>query len=175
MDDYHRMAEAGILHEDDRVELIRGDIVQMAPIGPRHAACVARLSEHFIRRLPGRAVLWPQNPVVIAADSEAQPDVVLLHFRDDYYRTRLPGPDDVALLIEVADATLRYDRTLKAPLYAETGIAEYWIVDLEHETVEIYRGPGSRGYAERQRVGRHGGVTPRAFPDVTLAVTEMLG
>src|SRR5687768_14286477 len=124
VDEYHRMAEAGILNEDDRVELIRGEIVQMTPIGSRHASCVARLNDLLIGHLRGRAVLWPQNPLTILPDSEPQPDVVLLRYRDDFYRNALPGPEDVALLIEIADTSLRYDQRLKAPLYAEADVAE---------------------------------------------------
>jgi Uma2 family endonuclease len=96
VDEYHRMGEVGILNEDDRVELIRGDIVHMTPIGTGHAACVARLTELLITRLRGRATLWPQNPLTILPDSEPQPDIILLRHREDFYAAGLPGPNDVA-------------------------------------------------------------------------------
>ena len=174
VEDYHRMAEAGILHEDDRVELIRGEIVEMAPIGIRHASCVARLTEFFVTRLQGRAILWPQNPLVILPDSEPQPDIVLLRYREDFYRPALPQPPDVVLVVEVADTTVRYDRRVKAPLYAEPGVREYWIVNLEESAIEVYRDPRPTGYAQRDRVGPGGRLAPQAFPDVVLDVAEVL-
>ena len=106
VDEYHRMADAGILNEDDRIELIRGEIVQMSPIGGDHASCVARLTHLLLGRLHGRVVLWPQNPLVILPDSEPQPDIILLRWRDDVYRDPLPQPADVALLVEVASSSL---------------------------------------------------------------------
>jgi Uma2 family endonuclease len=174
LDEYHRMAQAGILNEDDRVELIRGEIVQMTPIGNRHASCVARLTDVLLGSLRGRAVLWPQNPVIILPDSEPQPDVILLRYRDDFYRNALPGPEDVALLIEVADSSPRYDRRVKAPLYAEAGVQDYWIVDLEADAVEVYRHPSGR-FQSVQRVGVTGTLSPLAFPDLHIPAGSILG
>jgi Uma2 family endonuclease len=162
VDEYHRMGEAGILNEDDRVELIRGEIVQMSPIGIQHAACVARLNEILLGRLRGRATLWPQNPLTILPDSEPQPDIILLRHRTDFYAAGLPGPDDVALLVEVADTSLRYDRRVKGLLYA---------VDV----VEVFREPGAYGFQRTDRVGRGGTLTPLAFPDTPLAADDILG
>src|SRR3989441_6703222 len=141
VDEYHQMARAGILNEDDRVELIRGEIVHKMVIGSRHAACVARLTELLVARLRGRAILWPQNPLTILPDSEPEPDIILLRHRADFYAGELPGPDDVALLVEVADTSLRYDRHVKGPLYAEAGVQDYWIVDLTGGAVEVHREP----------------------------------
>ena len=175
LDEYHRMAEAGILTEDDRVELIRGEIVQMTPIGSRHASCVARLSDVLLGSLRGRAVLWPQNPLTIPPDSEPQPDVILLRYRDDFYRHALPGPEDVALLIEVADRSLRYDRRLKAPLYAEAGVQEYWIVDLEADAVEVHRSLSDGRFRSVERLGLAATLSPLAFPDVQITAASILG
>ncbi|HEY7521374.1 MAG TPA: Uma2 family endonuclease [Methylomirabilota bacterium] len=175
VDEYHRMGEAGILNEDDRVELIRGEIVQMSPIGGDHASCVARLTHILLGRLHGRVVLWPQNPLVILPDSEPQPDIILLAWRGDFYRDPLPGPADVALLIEVADTSLRYDRRVKGALYAEAGVREYWIVDLGGDAIEVYRDPAATGYARTEGVGRGAVLTPVAFADVTLAAADILG
>jgi Uma2 family endonuclease len=175
LDEYHRMAEVGILNEDDRVELIRGEIVQMSPIGSRHASCVARLNDVLVGSLRGRAVLWPQNPLTIMPDSEPQPDIIVLRYRHDFYRNALPRPADAALLIEVADSSLRYDRRLKAPLYAEAGVTEYWIVDLDGGAVEVHCHPAAGQYGSVERVGIDGTVSPRAFPDVELAVRTILG
>ncbi len=169
------MIEAGILNEDDRVELIRGEIVQVAPIGRDHASCVARLNHVLLGRLHGRIVLWPQNPLVILPDSEPEPDIILLAWRDDFYRQALPGPADVALLIEVADTSLRYDRRLKGPLYAQAGVRDYWIVDLDGDAVEVYRDPSTAGFQRTERLLRGATLAPLAFPDVTLAVADILG
>src|SRR2546422_8918 len=163
LDEYHRMIEADVLHEDDRVELIRGDIVQMTPIGRHHASCVAKLNDLLLASLRGRAILWPQNPVTILPDSEPQPDIILLRYREDFYRHRLPGPADVTLLIEVAGTSLPYDRNVKGPLYAEAGVAEYWIVDLAGDAIEVYRGPSAQRYQRFERVTRGGSVVPEAF------------
>lgn len=175
MDEYHRMGEAGILNEDDRVELIRGEIVQMGPIGSRHAACVARLTETLLGRLRGRAILWPQNPLTILPDSEPQPDIILLRHRADFYAAELPGPDDVALLVEVADTSLRYDRRVKGALYAEAGVRDCWIVDVAGDAIEVYREPGADAFRLTERVGRGGMLAPLAFPDVAVTVADILG
>jgi len=169
------MAEVGILNEDDRVELIRGEIVQMAPIGRDHASCVARLTHLLLGRLHGRVVLWPQNPLVILPDSEPEPDIILLAWRDDFYRQALPGPQDVALLIEVAGSSLHYDRRLKGPLYAESGVRDYWIVDLEGDALEVHRDPRVTGFQRIERLARGSSLAPLAFPEVTLAVADILG
>ena len=169
------MGEVGILNEDDRVELIRGEIVHMTPIGTRHAACVARLNELLITHLRGRAILWPQNPLTIVPDSEPQPDIILLRHRADFYAAALPAPADVAVLIEVADTSLRYDRRVKGQLYAESGIRDYWIVDLAGDAVDVYREPGAGRFERTERYGCGATLTPLAFADVTLAVDDILG
>jgi Uma2 family endonuclease len=174
LDEYHRMAEAGILNEDDRVELIRGEIVQMTPMGHRHASCVARLNDVLLGTLRGRTVLWPQLPLTILPDSEPQPDIILLRYRDDFYRDTLPGPQDVALLIEVADTSLQYDRRLKGPLYAEAGVQDYWIVDLEGGAVELYRNPVAGQFRAVERVGHTAMLSPLAFPDVQITAAIIL-
>jgi Uma2 family endonuclease len=175
LDEYHRMAATGVLNEDDRVELIRGEIVQMTPIGRDHASCVARLTHLVLGRLHGRVVLWPQNPLMILPDSEPQPDIILLVWRDDFYRHALPGPSDVALLVEVADTSLRYDRRVKGLLYAEAGVREYWIVDLAGDALDVYREPGAGGFERAERLARGATLAPLAFPDVSLAVADILG
>ena len=122
VEEYHRMAEAGILHESDRVELIEGEVVQMTPIGLHHAACVAQFAHRLAVAVGGRALLWPQNPIQLHHDSEPQPDVVVLRLRPDGYRRHPAQPEDVLLVVEVADTSYRYDHGVKLPLYARAGI-----------------------------------------------------
>ena len=174
VDEYHRMARTGILTEADRVELIEGEIIQLTPIGQRHAACVAQLTRRLIHALGDRALVWPRNPVRLPRDTEPQPDVTLLRPRPDDYFRHPANPEDVLLLIEVADISYRYDRGVKLPLYARAGVPEVWIIDLTHEVVEIHRQPGPRGYGSTHRVERGGTLTPLAFDDVVLAAANIL-
>src|SRR6185295_17482417 len=173
-EEYHRMADAGILHEDDRVELIEGEIVLMTPIGRRHAACVAELNRLLVPAVGNRALLWPQNPITLPNESEPQPDIVLLRPRADRYRQDDARPEDVLLLVEVADTSQRYDRTVKLPLYSAAGIPEVWIVDLAGEVIEVYRRPTPSDYSQVERVGRGGVVAPGAFPDIVMPVDTIL-
>lgn len=168
------MAEAGILHEDDRVELIEGEIIEMTPIGRRHAACVAELNRLLVPAVGPRALLWPQNPITLPNETEPQPDIVLLRPRADRYLADDARPEDVLLLVEVADTSQRYDRQVKLPLYGRAGVAEVWIVDLPAEGIEVHRDPTASGYAHVERVGRGGVVSPAAFPDIILSVDTIL-
>ncbi len=173
VEEFHRMGEAGIFHEDDRVELIDGQIVQLSPIGRPHAYAVTMLNNLLASRLAGRALVSPQNPVHLFRDSEPLPDIVLLRLRSDYKNVDV-GPADVLLLVEVADSSLRYDRVVKLRLYARAGIPEVWIVDVAGGRVEVYRRPAERRYEQVERVGRGGRVAPAAFPDISIAVDEIL-
>lgn len=175
VDEYHRMADAGILTEDDRVELIDGQVVRMSPIKSRHASCVDRLTALFTRRLRDRAIVRVQNPIILGRHSEPQPDVVILRPRPDYYATRHPGPADVLLLIEVGDATREYDREIKLPLYARAGISEVWLVDLRDEVLSAYRGPALKSYRNRIDFGRGSRLPAIAFPRVAIRVNDILG
>jgi Uma2 family endonuclease len=171
--EYHRMAEVGILKQSDRVELIRGEIVTLSPPGRRHSAFVDNLNELLVLRLGGRALVRVQNPVVLDEYSEPQPDLVLLRRRAVPYKDADATADDVLLLIEVSDSSIRYDRTTKLRLYAEAGVPEYWIVDCTAETVEVYRSPGARGYGDVAVVSGTASVSPRAVADLVLALSEI--
>ena len=172
VEEYHRMAEVGIFHPGERVELIEGEIVQMSPIGPRHAGCVINATRLFITRLGDRAVVSPQNPVVIQPRSEPQPDLLLLRPRAISYSREHPIPEDVLLAVEVADTTVRFDRLVKARLYARAGIAELWLCLTADGIVEVYRAPGSDGYTSVTQRGSGQVVSPLAFPDVGFTVTD---
>jgi len=172
VEEYHRMAAAGIFHPDERVELIEGEIVQMSPIGPRHAGCVINANRLFIMRLGERVVVSPQNPVVIQPRSEPQPDLLLLRPRAVSYSQEHPTPEDVLLAVEVADTTVRFDRLVKSRLYARAGIAEFWLLLAMDGAVEIYRTPGADGYASVTRHGAGEMVSPLAFAEASFAVAD---
>lgn len=175
VDEYYRMAGAGILGENDRVELIDGEVTVMSPIGKGHAACVGRLTLRLVESVGKHALVWVQNPIHLGEFAEPQPDVALLRPRRDFYAKGHPGPKDVLLLIEVSDETLRYDRRVKLPLYARAGIPEVWIVDLKNERVEVHRRPRANGYAETKRRSRGAEVSVLRLPGVGLGVGEILG
>lgn len=150
VDDYYRMAEAGILRPGDRVELIEGEIIDMVPIGSRHAAAVTRIGNTLMFSVGSEAIVAIQNPIRLSQYSEPQPDIALLRPRADFYAAVHPGPGDVLLLVEVADSTLRFDRDIKLPLYARHGIPEVWLVDIENAQFTIHRDPHAHGYAQTQ-------------------------
>jgi Uma2 family endonuclease len=175
VDDYHRMGEAGILAEDDRVELLAGEIVEMSPIGPRHAGTVDRLTRLFSSRLGARVIVRTQNPILLRAeDSEPQPAIALLRPRADYYTRAHPEAQDVYLVIEVADTSLEKDREVKFPIYASAGILEAWLLNVSAGHVEIHRRPTASGYADVRLLQPDESVTPLAFPDLTLTVADLL-
>lgn len=172
--DYYRMAETGILGPEDRVELIEGEIVDMAPIGSAHAGTVNRLARLAAKAMAeGNVLVSMQNPLRLDAHSEPQPDLMLLRPRADDYRDTHPTPADVLLLVEVADSTLAYDRGPKLALYARHGVPEVWIVDLGGRAVEICRQPGPDGYGERRRV-MDGTATPTLVPGLAVDLAVLL-
>lgn len=173
--EYHQMAEAGILTEQDRVELIRGEIVQMSPIGRRHAACVARITQLFNQRLGNMAIVWPQNPITLQDNSEPQPDITLLTPRPDFYESGHPQASDIFFLVEVADATVQSDREEKLPLYAENGITEVWLVNLNEQYVEVYRNPTADRYQAGEKYERGQTLAIQTFPKISFSVNERLG
>jgi len=175
VDDYHRMGEAGILAEDDRVELLAGEIIEMSPIGPRHAGTVSRLNTLFSSRLGTRVIVSIQNPILLRTeDSEPQPDMVLLRPRADFYSRSHPEAQDVYLVIEVADTSVEKDREVKFPIYARAGILEAWLLDVSTGHVEIHRQPTAGGYGDVHLLQQGELITPLAFPDLALAVDDFL-
>ncbi len=175
VDEYYRMADAGILHEDDRVELIDGEIVEMAPIGSRHAACVNRLAHLFSEKVSGRAIVSVQNPIHLGEHSEPQPDITLLSPQSDFYAGSHPRAADALLIVEVADTSRDYDREVKLPLYARSGVREVWLVDLEEDRVEVHREPAAGGYGVVRGVSRGEQLSPQSLSDVSLEANEVLG
>ncbi len=175
VDEYHRMAKAGIFHEDDRVELLDGQIVEMTPIGVPHAGCVNRLTELFSPLAGTIATLSVQNPVILAEHWEPQPDFTVLRYRADGYGARPPQVADVLLVIEVADTSVQSDRRVKIPLYAQAGIPEAWLVNLPADRIEVYRKPTGDKYAEVTSASRGHTLTPLEIPSAALIVDRILG
>jgi Uma2 family endonuclease len=175
VDDYHRMGEAGILSEDDRVELIEGELVEMAPIGSEHAAAVTDLNYLLMVAVGEKALVSPQNPVRLDRHSEPQPDFALLKPRPDRYRSALPTPQDTLLIVEVAHSSLAYDRAVKLALYASHSIPEVWIVNLAANEVEVYRKPQGDRYTECACVGRSEVVEINALPGIGIEVGKVFG
>ena len=172
--EYYRMAEAGILRPDERVELIEGEIIVMAPIGPGHASNVD-LSSNFLARISdGRFIVRTQNPIHLDDGSEPEPDVALLRNRDDYYGSAHPTAADVLLVIEVSDSSLEYDRDVKAHIYGRNDIPETWVRNIPEDCVERFTEPGPDGYAQHTIHHRGDTLTPVSLPDMELAVDDLL-
>jgi Uma2 family endonuclease len=169
IDDFHRMGEVGIFGEGDHVELIEGEIIDMAPIGSRHAECVTRLAQMLIRQ--GMATVRVQNPILLPYRSEPEPDIAAVLKRS--YADAHPGPKDVLLLIEVADSSLAYDRDTKIPLYASFGIPEVWLVDLEAECIDVYVQPTVAGYQQILAYGKDKTLTPTKLSGVSIPISEI--
>ena len=173
-DEYQVMGIEGILTEDDRVELIDGEIVLMPPMLSPHAFAVSRTNRLFnILLTEDQAVVWVQCPIRLFGTGRPEPDVALL--QPDLRRDRLPTPHDVLLVVEVSDSTLRFDRNVKAALYALNGIPEMWLVNLQEGVVEVHRKPGGGVYSEVMRLRRSDKISLSAFPDVVLEVADILG
>jgi Uma2 family endonuclease len=175
VDDYYRMAEVGILKPTDRVELIEGEIVEMSPIGVRHAMAVNRANMIFARGVGDRAVVAVQNAARINIYNEPQPDLVLIRPREGFYGKEHPKPEEVLLLIEVSETSLRFDRNVKLPIYARNGVREFWLVDLNSDTISVFRKPKDDTYTETFTRQRQESVSPDAFPEFSIEVNELLG
>lgn len=176
LEEYHRMGEVGIFHEDDRVELIEGEIVEMSPIGPLHAATVDRIAHVFSRRLGEQVIVRVQNPVEFTTlVSEPEPDVTLLLPKPDFYASGHPGPADILLVVEVMDSTVAYDSGVKLRLYARAGIVEVWLVNVNTRRIEVHRRLTADRYGESHVFGEDDSLAPNAFPDVVFTGREVLG
>ena len=174
-EEYHALGEAGILGHQERVELLEGEIIAMVPPGIRHVTRVDRLNHIFLPLgTQRRAIIRVQNPSVMTQTSEFQPDITLLTFRDDFYESRNPRPQDNLLLVEVSDSSLDYDRNVKLPRYAEVGIPEVWIANLQDDRIESYTEPSPEGYRASRIYHNGDTISPTAFPDLQIAVNDII-
>jgi Uma2 family endonuclease len=172
--DYYRMGDAGILHEDDRIELIEGELIDMAPIGSWHAGIVTQLVSVLSMMAGTKATISSQNPISLNGHSVPQPDLMVLKPRQDFYKSALPEPADVIVLIEVADSSIDYDRKTKLPLYARNGIKEFWIIDLNAERLERYSQPNETGYGHSETLDKTCSISPAGLPDVVIDLSRIL-
>jgi Uma2 family endonuclease len=175
VEEYYRMGETGILGEDDRVELLEGEIVNMTPIGLQHIACVNRLNMLFTALLGKSVIVSVQNPVVLSDISVPQPDVTVLRPREDFYSSSYITPADVLLLVEVADSSIGYDRAYKIPLYAKAGVAEVWLVDVQARTVTIYNQPDPGGYRITTQAQANQALMSQSIPTIAVNVSDIIG
>lgn len=174
VDDYHQMAESGILGPDDRVELIAGEVLDMSPIGSLHAAIVRALARWLSDSVGQSAIVAVQDPIHLDDSSEPQPDIALLKPRPDFYASAHPGPADTLLIVEVAESSLAYDLGVKVPLYARHGIPEVWVIDAATRNTDRFRGPRPDGYAEQVMITPEGRLTCSALPGVTTTLATVL-
>jgi Uma2 family endonuclease len=174
VEEYHRMAESGVLAPDARVELIDGEVMDMAPIGSRHASVVKRLNALLVQAVGARAVVSVQDPIRLGLRSEPQPDLALLAPRADFYAGALPGAADTLLVIEVADSTSAYDRQIKAPLYARHGVPELWIVDLDASLMRFFRAPQGERYTDITASETPGPTAVGRLPGVSIDLAGIL-
>jgi Uma2 family endonuclease len=173
--DYHRMIATGILTEDDRVELIDGEIVPMSPVGSLHAGTVNRLNTFLVRALNDSAVVAVQNPVQLSDDTEPEPDIAVLRPRADYYTAAHPRPADVLCLIEVGDSSFLADRKAKLPRYARAGIRECWLINPEAVVIERHTNPDRRGYQTLATLARGQRLASTVIADLILDGDRLLG
>jgi Uma2 family endonuclease len=172
--DYHRMGDAGILRAEDRVELIYGEIVAMSPIGNPHNAAVDRATRAFVHATGDNAIVRVQGSVRLNLYNEPEPDVVLLKPQEDFYAKSGAGPADVLLIVEMADSSLKYDRKVKARLYADMGIAEYWVADLNARCIFAYSDRQSKSYRLIQQFRPGDIIAPELLPECKIPVDSLL-
>jgi Uma2 family endonuclease len=175
VDEYYRMAQVGILSEQDRVELIDGEVLPMSPIGSRHSATVDRVNHAFNSRLSGRAIVRVQGPVRLDLYTEPEPDILLLRPRADFYASGHPGPADVLLIVEVADSSIGYDRDVKAYIYARSGVPEYWLLDLNENVLIRHASPDGGTYRVVDRLDAQARLAPALLPDCAIGVGDLIG
>jgi Uma2 family endonuclease len=173
VDEYYRMAEVGLLAPDARVELIEGEIIDMAPIGSRHAAVVDDVTQQLAALAQQQATVGAQRPIRLDSGTEPQPDILVLKYRADRYGKSHPGPGDILLLVEVCDASLAYDLKIKLPLYAKHGIPEVWLVDIQNKQLHVFREPRIDHYALTS-VSKNGFITMSTAPYLQINVGAVL-
>jgi Uma2 family endonuclease len=174
IDDCYKMVEAGILRRDERVELIRGEIIKMSPIGTRHSAAVDRANRAFVQLTGDDAIVRVQSTTVLDPFCAPEPDLALLRPRDDFYAHKHPAGPDIFLIVEVADSSLEYDTTVKAEIYAILGVLEYWIADLRNDRLLVHTDPSGDAYRTIREFHRGDTIAPYLLPDCKISAAMLL-
>lgn len=175
VDDYHRMADAGVFEPEERVELIEGEIIKMSPIGHKHMVAVNRATDSLTGALRRKAIVSIQNPLRLNNYNEPQPDIVVFKWRPDFYAAKPYTLEDALLVLEMSDATVAYDTKVKVPLYAKTGVPEVWIVNLRSNAILGFRDPSGNTYKTHSTFRSGHTIAALAFPDVVFPVEDFLG
>jgi len=171
--DFHKLAETGILQETNKIELITGELINMSPIGSAHAGTVDKIVALLVRKINDKAIVRCQNPIILDDYSEPEPDIALVKFSKNFYTDNHPLPQDVLLVIEIADTSIRYDREIKIPLYAKADIPEVWLIDLNQKQLEIYTQPYEQSYRTIHLPHLTEKITAQLLPEVELSVSEL--
>ena len=175
VDEYYKMGEIGVLRDNVRTELINGEVIEMSPMGARHASAIARITEFMVPLLKGKAQLRSLMPLRLDDFNEPQPDLCFVRPRQDFYGTKHPGSGDTLLAIEVLEPSLPYDRDVKYGVYASARLPEFWIVDVSGDVLMIFRDPSKGAYKTELTLHRGESITALAFPEIEIAVADLLG
>ncbi len=173
--EYHKMIDAGVFVGNSDFELIEGEILKKMTVGDYHISCVNRLTTIFVPFLVGKAIVSVQNPVVIGDISEPEPDVTIFKFQEDFYASGKATAEDVLLLIEVSDSTVKYDRDVKVKLYAEAEVTEVWLINLPKQIIEVYSKPEKGKYKSVEKLSKNQTVSPKFAPELKIKVTDIFG
>jgi Uma2 family endonuclease len=174
IDEFHKMLSVGIFSEDDRLELIEGEIIEMTPISSRHAYYVDKITRIFFQKLSDKVGIRIQNPIKLGKYSEPQPDIALVKLPLEKYQFQHPEPEDIYLVIEVSDTSYDYDKNIKIPLYGKYGIKESWLIDINKNRIEVFRNPFKEGYKSCNIFCAKEELSPLHFPEIKIFVNEIL-
>ncbi len=173
--DYHKMIDAGVFAGNSDFELIEGEILKKMTVGDYHISCVNRLNRIFTRNCGDEVIISIQNPIIISEISEPEPDLTILRFQEDFYASGKAGAEDVLLLIEVSDSTVKYDKDVKIPLYAEAEVSEVWLINLPKQIIEVYSQPNKGKYKTVEKIKKNQTIAPKFMTDLKIKVTDILG
>lgn len=172
--EYHKLGAIGIFHPEERVELIEGNIIKISAKGTLHAAATRRTATLLHNLLGNQAAVYNKSPIALDDDSEPEPDIAVVRIDPFDYATHHPTPSEVYLIIEVADSSLAYDREIKAKIYARSGIADYWVLNVRDRQLHVFREPAENGYQSEVIIGENGSISPLEFPALNIAIQAML-
>lgn len=172
--EYHKLGEMGFFHPEERVELIAGNIIKMSAKGTARASATRRTATLLHNLLENQATVYDKSPIALDDSSEPEPDIAVVIIDPFDYATHHPTPSEIYLIIEVADSSLAYDREVKAQIYARSGIADYWVLNVNERQLHVFREPAAGGYQSEVIIGESASISPLQFPAVNIAILAML-